>query len=120
MTALPLVQEKTVKNSEHLSLQVNQAHIVKADQVFVESGIVWLTQSGQPDDVFLFAGQSFRRQRSGKVVIQALSGNCEVSLQPTPLLPGIRRLIRALSNAPRSTLGFGLCRCDNEASRTTR
>jgi len=120
MTPLPLVQEKTVQNSEHLLLKVNQALIVKADQVFVESGIVWLTQSGQPDDVLLFAGQSFRRRRSGKVVIQALSEDCKVSLHSTPLFPGIRRLIPALSNATRSTFGVGLCRCSDEASGTTR
>lgn len=107
-------------NAEYLSLKVNQALIVKADQVFVESGIVWLTQSGQPDDVFLFAGQSFRRQRSGKVVIQALSEDSKVSLLSNPLFPGIRRLILALADAARSTFGFGLCRCSDEASRTTR
>jgi len=120
MTPLPLVQENTVKNTEYLSLEVNQALSVKADQVVVESGIVWLTESGQSDDVFLFAGQSFRRQRSGKVVIQALSEDSKVSLQSNPLFPGIRRLIAALSNATRSTFGFGLCRFTDEASGTTQ
>lgn len=109
-----------MQNAEYLSLKINQALVVKADQVFVESGIVWLTQSGHADDVFLFAGQSFRRQRSGKVVIQALSEDSKVSLLSAPLFPSMRRLIPALSNATRSTFGFGLCRCNDEASGTTR
>ena len=107
-----------MNNTEYLSLKINQPRIVKADQVFVESGIVWLTQSGRPDDVLLFAGQSFRRQRSGKLVIQALSEDTKIGLQSNRLFPGVRRLILALSNAARSIPKFGLCQRNDKVGGT--
>ncbi|MFZ5488698.1 MAG: DUF2917 domain-containing protein [Thiomonas sp.] len=34
------------------------------------SGQVWITESGQPDDVFLSAGQSYDIVGSGRVVVE--------------------------------------------------
>ena len=44
------------------------------DGVSCRSGAVWLTQSGDPADYVLQDGHCFVAQRSGKVVVQALSG----------------------------------------------
>lgn len=108
-----------MRYTEYLSLNVNEAHIVKADQVFVESGILWLTQTGNLRDVLLFADQSYRSRRSGKIVIQALGENTKVILQSTP--PGFRarKLISALINAVKSNFRFGLGHCYGRAGRTT-
>lgn len=108
-----------MQNTESLSLKLNRAHIVKTDQVSVESGIVWLTQTGYWRDVFLFAGESYRPHRSGKVVIQALSEDTKVTLQITPLGFRARKLIAAVSNAVRSNFGFGLRHYNGRVSRTT-
>ena len=97
-----------MQNTEYLSLGVNRPLIVKADQVFVESGILWLTQTGHLRDVLLFADQSYRLRRSGKIVIQALAEGTKVSLHSTPLGIRARKLISALSDAVRSILRFGL------------
>ena len=104
--------------TEHLSLKNNQALVVNADQLFVESGVVWLTQSGSAEDVLLFAGQSFRRRRSGKVVIQALAAGTNVRLQSTSVFSGLRELISRLSKASISSFRFGVSRCDDKASGT--
>ena len=101
-----------MQNTEHLLLNVNQVLVVRADQVFVESGTVWLTQSGCLDDVFLSANQSYRSRRSGKVVIQALCGDAKVILQSNSLVFRARKLILTLTDAVSSGLRFGL-RHDN-------
>src|SRR5438128_1612414 len=36
------------------------------------AGSVWVTQDGMPDDVVLFAGQSFTPRPRGKIVVQSL------------------------------------------------
>jgi hypothetical protein len=38
-----------------------------------DGGIVWVTQTGAPEDVVLHAGQSFTPRRNGKIVVQPLS-----------------------------------------------
>ena len=93
-------------NTEYLALKVNQPRIVKEDQVFVESGIVWLTQSGHLNDVLLFANQSYRLQRPGTVVIMALSEDAKVTLQSNHLGFRVRKLISALFNGVSSTFRF--------------
>ena len=40
----------------------------------VRSGALWVTQPGDPRDYCLKAGQSFRVQRAGTVLAQALEG----------------------------------------------
>ena len=80
-------------HTQQLSLKNNQALAVNADQLFVASGVVWLTQSGSADDVLLLAGQSFRSRRSGKVVIQALAEGTNVRLQSTSVFSCLRKLI---------------------------
>ena len=106
-----------MQNTEYLSLQVDLPLIVKADQVFVESGIVWLTQSGHLDDVILFADQSYRSHRSGKVVIMALSEDAKVTLQSNLPVSRSRELISALANSFRSNFRFGLRHYNNKAAR---
>lgn len=108
-----------MQNTEYLSLKVNQPLIVKADQVFVESGLVWLTQTGHLRDVFLFADQSYRSQRSGKVVIQALFEDAKVTLHSTPLRFRARKLILALSNAVRSNFRIGFGHYNGRVGRTS-
>ena len=107
-----------MQNTEYLSLKVNQALIVQAYQVFVESGILWLTQTGHLRDVLLFADQSYRPLRSGKIVIQALSADTKVTLQFTPLGFRARKLISALRNAVRSNFRFGLAHHKGRVSRS--
>ena len=93
-------------NTEYLALKVNQPRIVKEDQVFVESGIVWLTQSGHLNDVILFANQSYRLQRPGTVVIMALSEDAKVTLQSNFLGFRALKLISALFNGVSSNFRF--------------
>lgn len=40
----------------------------------VESGRVWLTRSGDPDDHFIAAGESFAHDGNGQVVVECDSG----------------------------------------------
>lgn len=104
--------------TELLSLKNNQALAVNADHLFVESGVVWLTQSGAAEDVLLFAGQSFRRRRSGKVVIQALAEGTNVRLRSTSIFSGLRELISWSLKARISSFRLGVSRCDDKASGT--
>lgn len=39
-------------------------------QIRLLSGQVWITESGQPDDVFLSSGQSYDIVGSGRVVVE--------------------------------------------------
>ena len=105
-------------STEHLSLTNNQALAINADQLFVESGVVWLTQSGSADDVLLLAGQSFRPRRSGKVVIQALAEGTNIRLRSTSIFSGLRELISWSLKARISSFRFGVSRCDDKASGT--
>ena len=105
-------------STEHLSLTNNQALAINADQLFVESGVVWLTQSGSADDVLLLAGQSFRPRRSGKVVIQALAEGTNIRLRSTSIFSGLRELISWLLKARISSLRLGVSRSDDRASGT--
>lgn len=104
--------------TELLSLKNNQALAVNADHLFVESGVVWLTQSGSAEDVLLFAGQSFRRRRSGKVVIQALAEGTNVRLRSTSIFSGLRELISWSLKTRISSFRLGVSRCDDKASGT--
>jgi hypothetical protein len=107
MISLPSLQEKIMQNTEQLSLKVNEPLIVKADRVVVESGLVWLTQTGHLRDVLLYAGQSYAARRAGRIVIQALAADTRVILQSTTLGFRLRKLIAAVKNAVRSRFRFG-------------
>lgn len=56
------------------------------------SGIVWLTASGETDDVFLRAGESCRLPRRAHVVIEAVDGEAQVELR-RPWWRGWSRMI---------------------------
>ncbi|WP_319240238.1 DUF2917 domain-containing protein [uncultured Propionivibrio sp.] len=100
---------------ETVSLPLAQARVVNADRVVVASGIVWLTQSGSPEDVVLRAGQSFRRERPGRIVIQPLDGEATLRLQSDGILSGLRGRIAlalaALSDARRRLSGDATRSC---------
>ena len=53
-------------------------------QIRLLSGQVWITESGQPDDVFLSSGQSYDIVGSGRVVVepQAALATLIVSREP--------------------------------------
>ncbi|MBN2691501.1 MAG: DUF2917 domain-containing protein [Burkholderiaceae bacterium] len=53
-------------------------------QLRLLSGQVWITESGQPDDVFLSAGQSYDVVGTGRVVVepQAATATLIVSREP--------------------------------------
>ena len=104
--------------TEQLSLKYNQALAVDADQLLVESGVLWLTQSGSADDVLLLAGQSFRPRRSGKVVIQSLAEGTSVRLQSTSVFAYLRELVSWSLNACSSNFRFGVRHCGDKASGT--
>lgn len=101
--------------AETLLLPLAQARVVNADRVVVASGIVWLTQSGSPEDVVLRAGQSFRRERPGRIVIQPLDGEATLWLQSDGILSGLRGRIAlalaALSDARRRLSGGATRSC---------
>jgi hypothetical protein len=42
------------------------------DLIHVERGILWLTITGESNDILLRRGESWRASRAGKVVVQAL------------------------------------------------
>lgn len=96
-----------MQESRSLSLKINQARVLEADHVVVESGVVWLTQSGSPEDVLLFGGQSFRIERPGKIVIQALEEEARVRVQSSSVISRLRRLF-SVSSTP-AISGFRAC-----------
>lgn len=50
--------------------------------VSVEKGTVWITQAGDPVDTLLAAGQSFRLDRDGLAVVEALGGPASIVVAP--------------------------------------
>ena len=49
-------------------------------QLRVLSGQVWITESGQPDDVFWFAGQAYDVIGAGRVLVESLVALGSVTL----------------------------------------
>ena len=105
-------------NAHSLSLQPNRALTVKAAQLRVESGIVWLTQDGQSADVLLYAGQSFKAHRRGRIVIESLAAETRVSLQPRPVFSGFGQRLAALLDRGMASLRPALGACDNRLGGT--
>ena len=66
---------------EYRVLRADEPIIVKADQVLVETGVIWLTQSGCHEDIVLYRDQSHRPLAKGRVVIEAMGGNARVILR---------------------------------------
>jgi len=101
--ALPkFTQEQAMGKLEYRILRADEPIVVKADQVLVETGVIWLTQSGCHEDIVLFRDQSHRPQAKGRVVIEAMGGNARVILCREPrsflglsLLRGARRVSTA-------------------------
>ena len=53
-------------------------HDARGRKLLVIDGMVWVTQDGDPRDVFIGAGESFEFDRAGLTLVQAL--------EPTHLL----------------------------------
>ena len=53
-------------------------------QLRVLSGQVWITESGQPDDVFLSAGQTYDIVGSGRVLVESLAAFGFATLVDSP------------------------------------
>ena len=52
----------------------------KGSTIECETGLVWVTQEGEPDDYWLPAGQSLVLPRSGRIVIEAAQSS-RITLQ---------------------------------------
>lgn len=61
-------------------------------EISILSGQVWLTRSGDPDDYFLGAGESFRVHGSGEALVETWSGSgpALIAWRPRSLIQRIR------------------------------
>jgi len=56
------------------------AGVSKGDMILCTSGVLWVTQEGDPQDYMLRSGERFVADRHGVVVVQAMSDKaCLVS-----------------------------------------
>ncbi len=62
------------------------------------SGIVWITETGTAEDVFLCAGKSHRILRKGRVVVEAVRGEARIEL----CRPGWQRWVELVRHTLRS------------------
>ena len=84
-------------------------------QVSILSGSVWLTSSGDPDDHFLGAGESFAVRDSGEIVVETSSRGTPalIAWRPRTLLERVRdRLLRTYARCwdlvnPAGRVGIG-------------
>jgi hypothetical protein len=72
-----------ISNLERASMRLDTHALLRIQDgagqgVAVVDGMVWITQDGDPRDVFVAGGQSFRLDRPGLTIVQAL--------EPTRLL----------------------------------
>jgi hypothetical protein len=49
------------------------AGVSRGDMIICTSGVLWLTQEGDPEDYMLRSGEHFVANRHGVVVVQAMS-----------------------------------------------
>ena len=66
-----------------LVLQENRPRVLNGAggaELRTVSGIVWITETGAAEDVFLCAGESRRIRRTGLVVVEAVRGEARVEL----------------------------------------
>ena len=95
-------------------LKPNQVATIRGGRgktVVCHSGSVWVTQVGDPRDVILNAGESFRLDREGLAVVQALEPGAISIAQAKPQTRATRLaalLKSALAGAglPRRALGI--------------
>ena len=84
-------------------------------QVSILSGSVWLTSSGDPDDHFLGAGESFAVRDAGQVLVETSSRGTAavIAWQPRTLLERVRdRFVRSSARCwdlvnPAGRIGIG-------------
>ena len=96
-------------NQNGLCLKPNQLVKVRGGlghSIVCDSGSVWVTQVGDPRDVILSAGESFRLDREGLAVIQALEPGAISIAQAEPQTPAT--MLAAWLKSARS--GAGLAR----------
>jgi hypothetical protein len=43
------------------------------EKLAVDAGVIWLTQSGDPEDIFLHTGEAFEISRPGPILIEGVS-----------------------------------------------
>lgn len=74
-------------NQNGLCLKRNQVVTVRGGighSIICDSGIVWVTQDGDPRDVILSVGGSFRLDRAGLALVQAFGPAAISIVQPEP------------------------------------
>lgn len=92
------MREHTLRRDEGMRLRGNAA----GRSVSCREGILWVTQTGNPGDHLLRAGETFSSERPGRLVVGALADSiftvADVRSAPAPssgMLPQVlRRLIR--------------------------
>ena len=50
--------------------------------ILARDGTVWITEEGQERDIVLDAGSCYRLRHRGVAVVNALSGDANITLQP--------------------------------------
>lgn len=68
-------------NGKCVQLAVAQPRRLAAGELRVDSGLVWVTERGNPTDVFLGAGQHYVLRRSGDALIEALCDDTRVTVE---------------------------------------
>ncbi len=92
-------------------LEVDEPHALGSGVIVVETGIVWLTESGQSADLFLRQGQRHSVRGSRRPIIQSLAAGTRVSFHPearvTRLGDALCALAHALATLVRHRLHLG-------------
>jgi len=69
-------------------------HDASGQRITVVRGMVWVTQEGDPRDVFLSDGEDFAFERTGTALVEAIT-----ETQLLPLVDGTTELIRSPSRS---------------------
>ena len=75
-------------------------------EVECAAGTVWITQPGEPDDVFLQPGETFRIRSNGRVLVEAI-GCARVRIRAVPRRPADWRPRQAPEFLPALATNFG-------------
>ncbi len=100
-------------NQNGLCLKRNQVVTVRGGlghSIVCDSGIVWVTQDGDPRDIILRAGQSFTIDRNGPTLVQAFEpGTISITRSSAQSRTGVPAALprRGLAGAglPRGAVG---------------